>query len=177
MDRRHLLAGLVVMAASPAFAQQSTGVGASDEQMGQAEQRHAAETLAAGAVALEMSRIAMEKAQDEWVKKFAQYEVAEQDTMAEVLTSLGAQPAKMTDQQNRMMQGMIKRLKGAQAGPRFDREYIEAQIEGHQELLKIQENYLASGKVRSHVNVTKLARGQIKEHLDMVQTIRNGLKS
>lgn len=179
MDRRHLLAALAVMAAAPAWAQQQAqqGAGASGEPIGQAEQKHAAETLAAGAVALEMSRVARDKAQNAWAKKFAQYEIAEQETIAEVLKSMGAQPAAMNAQETRMTQSMIKRLTDAPAGAAFDRAYVDGQIQGHQELLRIQEEYLAAGKDRSHVNVAKLARGQVTEHIDMLQTIKGELKA
>jgi putative membrane protein len=47
--------------------------------------------------------------------------------------------------------------------------YVSAQIDGHQELLKIQETYLKSGSMREEVSVAKLARGQIKEHLALLE--------
>jgi putative membrane protein len=46
--------------------------------MGEAEQQHVKDTLATGTIALETSKIALQKAQNAWVKKFAEYEVAEQ---------------------------------------------------------------------------------------------------
>jgi putative membrane protein len=45
---------------------------------------------------------------------------------------------------------------------------LRAQIEGHQKLLRIQEEYLSSGKDIAHINLAKLARGQIKEHLQLL---------
>src|SRR5215471_7157868 len=46
-------------------------------------------TLAIGDVALETSRLAQSTAKDDWVKRFAGFEVAEQTTVADVLGSLG----------------------------------------------------------------------------------------
>lgn len=178
MDRRHALAALAVVTIAPstALAQkaQNTGVGMRDaDAMGPAEKKHGEDTLAAGMVALETSKVAKQKGQNAWVKKFADYEVAEQETIAEILKSNGATPDKLTDKQN----AMIKKMQEAKADASFDREYIAGQIEGHRDLLKIQEEYLSSGKNKHHLDVTKLARGQIKEHIDLLQTIQKDLKA
>ena len=53
-------------------------------------------------------------------------------------------------------------------GKEFEAAYVRAQTEGHQKLLRIQEEYLASGKDPAHLIVAKLARGQIKEHLQLL---------
>ena len=70
---------------------------------------------------------------------------------------------------------MMEKLQKAEAGAGFDKEYIQGQIQGHQELLQIQETYLKSGKDRENLNVTKLMRGQIKEHLTLLQDIEKQL--
>jgi putative membrane protein len=72
---------------------------------------------------------------------------------------------------------MMQSLQQAKAGADFDRMYIQGQIQGHQELLQIQERYLqANSRNREHVNVAKLARGHIKEHLAMLQDIQKELR-
>jgi putative membrane protein len=70
----------------------------------------------------------------------------------------------------------LQKLQSAKSGGEFDREYLQAQKDGHQELLKIQESYIGSGAVREEVNVAKLARGQIKEHLTLIDTISGQMK-
>ena len=57
-------------------------------------------------------------------------------------------------------------------GKEFEAAYVLAQTDGHQKLLRIQEDYLASGKDPAHINVPKLARGQIKEHLQLLADLR-----
>jgi putative membrane protein len=52
---------------------------------------------------------------------------------------------------------------------------VQGQIEGHQQLLEIQETYLKTGKDRENLNVTKLMRGQIKEHLTLLQDMHKQL--
>ena len=149
--------------------------------MGEAEARHAADTTTAGLMALETSWIALKKAQNPKVKEFAQLEVAEQETIADVLKSMRDQsvpasgqvkaPSAEVVQTNLDAKGkaMAEKLQKAEAGAAFDRDYVQGQIEGHNQLLEIQETYLKTGKDRENLNVTKLMRGQIKEHLTLLQ--------
>ncbi len=60
--------------------------------MGEAEARHAADTLAAGSASLAASRVALNKATDPHVKQFARMEVAEQETIADVLKAMRDPP-------------------------------------------------------------------------------------
>lgn len=169
MNRRNALTLVAASLAAPSLLTSTM----SFAKMSEAELEHAAQTLAAGSVALETSKVAQDKAENAWVKKFASYEVAEQSTIAEVLKSMGATPAKLTEKQT----AMVAKAKEAKAGGGFDRDYVTAQIEGHNELLRIQETYISKGKDQATIGLAKLARGQIKEHLDLLATIQKDLKS
>ena len=207
MDRRLVLAGLAGIAAAPvALAQNTaqpqspaaqtggaaggvhgtagvTNASPGQGQMGQAEQQWMQQTMMVGSAALQTSDIALQKAQDEDVKQFAQFEHDEQTTMAAVLRSMmepagtasapggGAQP--QLDQKHA---AMIQKLQQAKAGDAFDKEYIKGQIEGHQELLQIQERFLQGRpQSREAMNAAKMARGHIKEHIAMLKDIQEGL--
>ena len=50
----------------------------------------------------------------------------------------------------------------------FDREYVRAQIDGHNRLLQIQQAYLRAPDDLDQTNVAKLAQGMIKEHLALL---------
>jgi putative membrane protein len=207
MHRRIVLTGLAAAAASPALAQtqqpapiqvapQAAGSqpgsaaggtyqGAAG-QMGQAEVQHMQQTLAAGTVALQTSEIALQKAQHPNVKQFAQFEREEQTTLAEILRSMqepaatasgGSAGAGTAPEIPADKASMMQQLQQAQAGAEFDRMYIQGQIQGHQELLQIQERYLQSNsRNREHVNVAKLARGRIQEHIVELQGIQQALR-
>lgn len=195
MDRRSALTVVAAAVALPAFgfsalAQNSSvseKTGNTCAAMGEAEAKHAADTSTVGGMSLEASRIALKKAQNPKVKEFAQLEVAEQETIADVLKSMRDQstpasgqvkaPSAEVVQTNLDAKGkqMMEKLQKAEAGAGFDKEYIQGQIQGHQELLQIQESYLKSGKDRENLNVTKLMRGQIKEHLTLLQDIEKQL--
>ncbi len=161
MHRRHALSIIALSTAAPAFALAAPAAGS-------AEADHAAKTLAVGALSLQASKLAQSTAKDSWVKRFADYEVAEQTLIAEILKSMGAAPG-MVEKMSE-----FEKLKGAS---NFDAEYLAMQLAGHNDLLKIQEDYIGKGKDAAHVNMAKLARGQIKEHLDLLQTIRKNVKA
>lgn len=200
MDRRHLLGALAATCvAAPALAQTmqtqsssgATSTAAQPHQMGEAEMRHLQQTMMLGSTTLEASRIAKQKAQDDDVKEFAEFEIAEQETIAEILrgmpvqgtdmggqaggqagTSAAAPPASQMDARSREM---IQKLQSTSAGRSFDREYVQGQIDGHRQLLAVQEDYLKNGRNREHVTIAKLARGQIKEHLAHLEDIQKDL--
>ena len=203
MDRRHVLAGLAGFPfASAALAQtaqpqspaaQTGGAAggvygtagvtnanqAGGQPLGQAEQQWLQQTMMVGSVALQTSEIALQKAQDEDVKQFAQFEVDEQRTVAEVLRSM-LEPAgtatAANPQPDPQHAAMIQKLQQAKAGDAFDRDYIQGQLQGHQELLQIQERFLQGRpQSREAMNAAKLARGQIKEHLVLLKDIQEGL--
>jgi len=205
MQRRLVLTGLAAAAASPVLAQtqqpapipanpqstQSQSGGAAGSlyqsgsgQMSQADVQHLQQTLAAGTVALQTSEIGLQKAQNPIVKQFAQFERDEQTTIAEVLRSMqepaatasggaASTPEIPADKAN-----MMQQLQQAKAGAEFDRMYIQGQVQGHQELLQIQERYLQSNsRNREHVNAAKLGRGHIKEHLTRLHDIQKEIRS
>ncbi len=198
MDRRVIVTGIVAVAVAPAaLAQQaqpanpqSTMQGNQPLQggqaaMGQAEMAHMQQTMMGGAFALQTSEVALQKAKDEDVKQFAQFEADEQRGLAEVLRSMmepsgtasapGA-AASAPPQLDAKHADMLRKLQQAQAGEAFDKMYVEGQLQGHEELLQIQEAFLKSNsRNREHVNVAKLARGHIKEHVQVLKDLKEAL--
>ena len=204
MDRRALLLGGLAAAivTVPALAQSSgssstpqagtsggaSGMNRAGGQMGQAEMQHMQQTMQLGMVALETSRIALNKARNEDLKRFANFEVQEQTTLAEVLRSMMDPGATATTGQSvantqgamQMDAGardMLQKLQNQQAGAEFDKAYLDGQLQGHRNLLQAQEQYLQSNpQNREHVNVARLARGQIREHIAMLETIQKTMR-
>lgn len=158
------------------------------QQQSQADQQYIQQTLAAGTVALQSSNFALSKAQHPRVKQFAEFEVAEQNTLADVMhsmaepaatasTTTGAQAAASTAPELPQKDAAaMEKMSRAQAGAAFDKDYVAMQIQGHQELLGAQEKYLQSNSGnRELMNIAKLARGQIKEHLVLLQSMQQEL--
>ncbi|WP_354046155.1 DUF4142 domain-containing protein [Bradyrhizobium sp. LB12.1] len=160
---------------------QTTGAGTGT--MGDAEQKHMTDTMAVGSMSLLASRVAVKKVRDDDIKEFAEFEVAEQETIADVLMSM-MDPSKATGKSNppsesearkhvpQDQQATLQKMEQME-GKEFETAYVRAQTEGHQKLLRIQETYLASGKDPAHINVAKLARGQIKEHLQLLADLHD----
>ncbi len=101
MDRRALLGGLAALVVAPALAQTSGSPstmpsGSSGSMpmnragglMSQADMQHMQQTMQLGMVALESSRMAMNKIRNDDLKRFANFEVQEQTTLSEVLRSM-----------------------------------------------------------------------------------------
>lgn len=177
MNRRNLLKSTAALAMVPTMiASAQSVVAASSED---AEKKHAEQTKTVGSLALATSRVALEKASDPMVKAFAKWEVAEQETIADILKSMetddkavgalkppsDAEVEAMLDAEGK---STLEKLRAA-SGADFDKAYVAAQLDGHKKLLGIQEEYLKVGQNREHLSVTKLARGQIKEHIDHLE--------
>lgn len=185
--RRTVLVTLAAVAATSSFAQTQQGqlpggaAGADDEYVRQ--------TLAAGSLSLAASRIAEGKLQTDDLREFAQLEAAEQETLADVVKSLQnpgladgtmKPPSEAEAEQHLDQRGReeLEKMRAAPAGTQFDRQYLEAQTNGHLELLRIQETYLSSGRNNPNfINVAKLARGMIREHLQLLADLESEIAS
>jgi putative membrane protein len=165
MDRRLFIVALAGLSASSGLVfAQSSKMGT----MGDEEKKHILETLQVGTMSLEASRLAVERAKEPMVKQFANFEVSEQETIGEILKPLAAGDPPLDPRQPVLM----KKLESS--GGNFEHDYVEAEIEGHNRLLQIQEAYLSVGRDQAQLNVAKLARGMIKEHLTLLAAIQKG---
>ena len=156
------------------------GTASGTQAFGQAEQRWLKQTMMVGSVALQTSEIALQKAEDEEVKQFATFEADEQKGLAEVLRSM-LEPARTASPQgeagaaqpDQKHAAMIQKLQQAKAGDAFDKEYVKGQLDGHRELLQIQESFLqARPQSREAMNVAKLAAGRIREHIEVLEDLQ-----
>lgn len=182
MDRRLILAwAAAAVAAGPALAQTGgsavpMGAGtapAAGAKMGNAEVAHAQKTAIAGAATLQTSDVALQKARNAKVKEFAKFERDEQITIAEILKAMD--PSLGSAKPDAKMADVIQKMTAMQPGAEFDKAYVMNQIEGHQMLLAIQEDYLKAGANREHVAIAKLARGMIKEHLTLLGDLQKAM--
>lgn len=170
MDRRTLIQTSLAASLLPAAAFAQTSANRATP-----ETRHAAETLEAGTVALETSKAAMSKAADAALKRFAEFEVAEQETIGKVVKAASRLPEANPPKLGSEAQAMIDKLKAMPAGKDFDMAYFKGQMEGHARLLKIQETYLTAGKDPTHRFIAMLAMGHIKEHLANLESIQKAM--
>jgi len=181
MNRRLMLTTLAASAFIPAVMAAPQLFAADSKTMGDAEKKHAEMTKMTGALSLATSRVALMNASGDMVKMFAKFEVAEQETIADILMSMTMDKAQgalkvptdseveaMLDPAGKEMVTKLKALKGAD----FDKEYLMGQLDGHKKLLMIQEDYLKVGQNREHLNTAKLARGMINEHIAHLEMMK-----
>lgn len=199
MNRRLLLTSIATLAASPVLAQNNTPVPNNPPQAApsvapqgapsaapspapsgpDARQKHIKDTMTVGSLSLMLSRIAQTKANHPRLKQFVEFEIAEQETVADVLKALQTNAAPTgtitapTDAE--LMQNLdeegkaaVEKLRSLRAGAEFDRAYVHYEVEGHRKLLDYQEVYLKSPDNLDETNIAKLARGMIKEHLTLL---------
>jgi putative membrane protein len=186
LQRRTLLAAVAVAAASPALAQNTARGNRGN--MSNAEEQYIQQTMATGSLSLALSRLAEQKVQSPKLKEFSRFEVAEQETVADVLASL-LNPTAISGQVKPVPEGEVEqhltqqdrqalqKLRSTNEVPEFERQYLDAEIEGHTKLLQVQQQYLSSGRDIDAINVAKLASGMIKEHLQLLADIRSQMGS
>ena len=187
MHRRQFVTSLAIgsagLAATTVLAR--AAMPAKGMEMGETEMKHATETMKVGSLSLATARIGLEKASDPMVKQFAEFETAEQETIADILMSIKMDPseaqgalkkptkAEVDAQLDATGKDTVSKLETASAGKAFDVEFVKGQLDGHKKLLTIQEDYLKAGRNREHLDVAKLARGQIKEHIALLENIQS----
>ena len=172
MQRRSALSLIALGAIVPtlAFGQEQRLEGG---KLGEAANTYLRNTLEVGALALAASRIAQEKATNLWVKKFANYETAEQEGVANIFKTSGAEPPSESTE-NQLPQ--VRELRGL-SGRRFEEHYLQGQHDGHEHLLRIQDAFIKTGEDPYIADMAKLIRGRVEEHLDLIAAIRGGLHS
>ena len=132
-----------------------------------------------GSLSLLLSRVAKSKVTHPMLKQFVDFEIAEQETVADALKAIqtnaapsGSIPSPSdTDLLKNLDdagKASVEKLRALKAGSEFDRDYIRYEVEGHRKLLDIQEVYLKAPDNLDQTNVAKLAQGMIKEHLTLL---------
>jgi putative membrane protein len=178
MNRRTILLAAAATATSgAAIAQPNQGPApvpvqsGTSPQMGDTEQTYASKTAAIGGASLQMADLALSKARHAQVREFARFEHDEQTTASDVLKSIDSTlnpPSPPSD-----VVAALEKLRRAGPGAAFDREFVTAQIQGHEKLKTIQEDYLKSGQSQPFVNTAKLVLAVINEHLALLNDLRS----
>ncbi|WP_165585623.1 DUF4142 domain-containing protein [Roseococcus sp. SYP-B2431] len=172
MHRRSLATGIAAAALLPALAAAQPApnvtIPGTPSARGAAEPWR--EALSTGILALVTSQLAATKAQNELLKNFAGFEVAEQRSVIQAMQLAGmAVPPQL-----RLEGGdarVMQQLEAA-SGAEFDRLYLRAQIAGHQELLRLHSGMRASG-TREQKIISTLAAVTADQHLRILQAMQN----
>jgi len=130
------------------------------------------QVLQYGTLSIKTSRIAKSRTTTHNVFEFADGEILEQTAIAQSLEdSATVKPAKLTAAQ----QADLAKVQDASAAD-FDNTYLTVQIQGHEALLQLQEEFLGNNPVYSAdmVHIALIATAFIKNHLYILKHLKNG---
>jgi predicted outer membrane protein len=123
------------------------------------------------------SQLAATQATNQYAKQFAEFELNETKAMMSVMKDMGS-PAPTMDAKS---QAMLDKLK-ATTGPAFDKAYITAQVQTHEQLRSLTESYLRNpapaktNMMEMHArHIATLALPTIKEHITLSKRISTEL--
>ena len=184
-DRRSVLAGLALVAATPtAMAQvQKQGEMAAPTMMNLAEVKTSTQyymgVIGPAELSLVTSQMGVEKATARNAHEFAGFELGEAITVNMVLKDLGTTAPAM----DAKAIATVEKIKTAAKGPAFDRAYIAFQLENHENLRDLADAYLHNSagasdpaeKQGRHLAALMLA--VFKEHVAICKRISAELRT
>lgn len=123
-------------------------------------------------LSLATSQIAVSKATNKNAKEFAGFELGEAIAVTGVLKDLGT-PVPAMDAKAK---ATLEKIKSMPAGREFDKAYIKAQLENHEFLRDLAENYLGKGKLAGAAenqgrHLAMLSLAVFKEHVAITSRI------
>ncbi|TSJ36352.1 DUF4142 domain-containing protein [Mucilaginibacter corticis] len=123
-------------------------------------------------LSLATSQIAVNKATNKNAKEFAGFELGEAIAVTGVLKDLGT-PVPAMDAKAK---ATLEKIKSTPAGPEFDKVYIQAQLENHEFLRDLAQNYISKGKMAGAAenqgrHLATLSLAVFKEHVAITSRI------
>lgn len=125
------------------------------------------EILVLGTLSLESCKAAETKAQSAAVKKFAQLEASEQQTVAEVLLANGAVAVPLPPD----MQQKLKQLQSL-SGQQFDAMFVQEQLKTHEQLLARCQSVAQGQLTEPTIVLARLGVDAINSHIAMLNMIQ-----
>jgi putative membrane protein len=159
MNRRNILVGFAATSLLP-----MTGTA-----FAQAMEEAKMQALMGGDFSTASSKLALRRAKNKMVRTFAELEITEQ---AAVAKAFGSRPGAAGV--NKRHAAMLAKLERAEDAV-FDLAYINGQIDGHEELLRIHKRYAASGSDPMARGASIVGVTGIQSHLVMLKTIKGML--
>lgn len=131
-------------------------------------------------ISLATSRIAKEKATQANTKEFAGFEFEEAVSVLTVLKNLETPTPEIEAKQ----QETLDQIETLPAGAEFDKAYIKAQLENHEELYALADDYLNNSDAETNDpaeqqgrNLATLSRAVFKEHVLICKRISGELQN
>lgn len=174
-------------AVGPAYSQEQRGSPDRVQNTSDTETDFIRQMIAIGSLSLSVSRLAEQRISVPKLKQFAQFEIAWQQQLAEVMKSLQASrpvneanpPSDQELEQNLVPLGRqtLDNMRAIEPGIDFSRAYFLLQNDAQQQLLRLQEGYLKVGKNPAYVGMAKIADQMTREHLQLLAEIKADMTS
>ena len=183
-DRRSILAGAALVAATPVFAQSAPPrarpmLAASPADVKMAAQFYSA-VIPRAEMSLSTSHLGVEHATNRNAHEFAGFELAEAVTVNMVLKDILTSVPRI-DKSAEM--ALVEKMKSTAKGAAFDHAYIAFQLENHEFLRDVADGYLANSAgatdpaERHGRHLAALMLGVFKEHTAICKRISAELKA
>lgn len=169
------------LAAAPAFAQtvqtpprqsQPQAQGAGSDQQGSAQQSSEQDFVRRAAIAnlmeIQSSRLALQRSQNQDIRDYAQQMIRDHQTTMSGLTRAGqgiATPESLTGEYRSLLRELRR------AGQNFDREYVDLQIDVHEDTIDLFEQYAKSGNNSTLQQFAQQTLPTLRNHLRSAQEL------
>jgi putative membrane protein len=145
---------------------------APDSPMAANEKEFRMKVIGPAELSLATSQIAVQKATNKNAKEFAGFELGEAIAVTGVLKDLGT-PVPAMDAKAK---ATLAKIKSTPAGPEFDNIYIQTQLENHEFLRDLAQNYISKGKLAGAAenqgrHLATLSLAVFKEHVAITTRI------
>lgn len=120
---------------------------------------------------IETSRVAIQKARNAQVKNFAQMMVTDHNQMSAKLKAATPPGVALPAGLDAAHQAKLDALRNMPAGANFDRAYMNAQVEAHNEALALHQNYARNGDVAPLREVANTAVPVVEGHLRQARAL------
>lgn len=143
-----------------------------DSPMAASEKEFRMKVIGPAELSLVTSQIASQKATNKNAKEFAGFELGEAIAVTGVLKDLGTPVPPM----DAKAKATLAKIKSTPAGPAFDKLYIQAQLENHEFLRDLAQNYISKGKLagageNQGRHLATLSLAVFKEHVAITTRI------
>lgn len=139
------MAAAVALVATPIFAQTGTSKGQQTKSVSEKSQTFVTKAANGGKLEVESSRLAVDRAKAENIKRFANKMIDDHSKANKELEAVAQKiGAKVPDKMDKAHQAKVDKLKQAK-GAQFDQAYVQVQTEAHRDAVSLFSSYAKSG--------------------------------
>ena len=142
----------------------------------ESDAKFATEAAVGGMAEVSLGKLALEKSTNASVKEFATMMVNDHGKANEELMSIAAAknitlPADVDEEHKKKADDLSKKT-----GKDFDKDYVDAMVDGHKKTLKLMQDEAKDGKDAELKAFAAKTAPIVQAHLDMINKIKDGMK-